>query len=173
MSDSANPYQSPEADTEVIKPLTVQGALTETMVKYLNGASPWMRFIGIVGFIGSGALVLLGILSFGFFPMASSLNLFGEVSFFLGSLAPVMAIYAVNFIGGGVLMFFPAFFTYRFGVKIRKFTQTNSEQELEQAFKNNKSLWKFNGIVTIVGLAIIPVLIVIVIVVAFASMALF
>jgi hypothetical protein len=77
-----------------------------------------------------------------------------------------MIIYALYFLGAGVLMFFPALFTYRFGAKIRNYMETNSAPELESAFKSNKFLWKFNGILTIIALAIIPVVTVISIIVA-------
>ena len=42
---------------------------------------------------------------------------------------------------------------------------------LELAFKNNKSLWKFNGILLIIGLAVIPALVIIAIVAAVAALA--
>jgi hypothetical protein len=38
--------------------------------------------------------------------------------------------------------------------------QSNSDKDLEDAFKNNKSLWKFYGILVIVYLALIPVLLI-------------
>ena len=88
-------------------------------------------------------------------------------------MGPMVIVYSLYFIGAGVLMFFPAFFTYKFGVKIRAFTRTNSEQELELAFKNNKSLWKFNGILTIIGLAIIPLVIILGIIAVVAAFAFF
>ena len=74
MSDVVNPYKSPEASTEVIKPLTVQGTLSETMLKYLSDSSPWLRFIGIVGFIGSGLFVLGGLIAIIVSPILSSLG---------------------------------------------------------------------------------------------------
>jgi hypothetical protein len=66
----------------------------------------------------------------------------------------------------GVLMFFPSHFTYNFGKRIRNYKFSNSNEELELAFKNNKSLWKFYGILYIVILSFIPVTIVISIIVA-------
>ncbi|MDR1279046.1 MAG: hypothetical protein LBK02_09860, partial [Treponema sp.] len=67
------------------------------------------------------------------------------------------------------LCFFPALFTYNFGNKIRAYQQSRAEEELENAFKNNKSLWKFLGILTIISLAFIPVMIIISIVVGIAA----
>jgi hypothetical protein len=60
----------------------------------------------------------------------------------------------------GVVMFFPARFTYFFGAKLRNYELNNSERELEEALKNNKSLWKFYGILCIVYLVLIPVAII-------------
>jgi flagellar biosynthesis protein FlhB len=60
----------------------------------------------------------------------------------------------------GVICFFPARFVYNFGNKIKNFLQNNSEEELESAFKNNKSLWKFTGIVTIIYMAFLPIMLI-------------
>jgi len=173
MSDISNPYRSPEAGAEVIKPLISYGTLTASMVKNLVDASPWLRFMGIMGFIVSGLYALGGIIALIAMPLA--MRVLSEASSFLsvylGGGIGIALIYAVILIGAGALMFFPAFFTYRFGSKLRSFSLNNSEQELELAFKNNKSLWKFNGILMIVGLAVLPVFIIIGIVIAVAAMA--
>jgi len=175
MSDFENPYQSPAAGTEEIKSLTAHGTLTETMVKYLSDASPWLRFIGIMGFITSGMYALGGIITLITIPIAGSLEIFEEasvyISYFSQSFGWVMVFYSLIFIVAGVLTFFPALFTYRFGAMIRRYTRTNSEQELEQAFKNNKFLWKFNGILLIIALAAIPVFFVLIIFIFIAVMA--
>ena len=175
MSDFTNPYQSPEADTKIVRPLVPQGSLTEPMMKYLNEASPWLRFMGIIGFIVSGLLVLGGVISLIIMPFSASLFEAVPDAFFLsaffGSYAPIMAVNALYLIGVGALVFFPALFTYRFGLSIRGYFQTNSEQDLEQAFKNNKSLWKFNGIMTIIGLAAVPVIIIITVIITVAVLA--
>jgi hypothetical protein len=169
MSDMSNPFQSPEAETKIETPLVSQGVLTNTMLKFLSDASPWLRFMGIMGFIGSGFLALIGLLCLILMPFAGGV-FDGFLPGFPISFA-VMAMYGIYLIGAGVLMFFSALFTYRFGAKIRSYVQTNSEAELEQAFKNNRSLWKFYGILTIIGLASIPVMIIIGIIAAVAVMA--
>jgi hypothetical protein len=90
----------------------------------------------------------------------------------VGSFGPMMVVYAFYFIGAGVVMFFPALFTFRFGVKIRSYVSTGLEAELELAFRNNMSLWKFNGILTIIGIAAIPVLTIVSVAIIVAAMAL-
>jgi hypothetical protein len=166
MSDELNPYQSPEA---AIVPLSAQAAppITEAMLLYLKEASPWLRFIGIVGFITSGSTVLWSIASFVMIPLlrqaweqVPGLESFGGI--FSGSMV-------IFFIGGGALVFFPSLFIYRFGDKIRSYLRSGAEKELEIAFRNNKSIWKFCGILCIVYLAFIPLLITVSIIVGVAA----
>lgn len=162
MSDLENPYQSPETSI-VPEPEQNSGlAFTETMLRYLNEASPWLRFVGIVGFIGCGFTILMGIIfaltgAFTASILGSDLGLF-----------PTW-IFTVIYVPIGILLFFPAYFTYSFGKKIRNFNFSNSTEDLEQAFKNNKSLWKFNGILYIISLASVPAFIVIGIIVGVAT----
>jgi hypothetical protein len=166
MSDQINPYQRPEA---AIVPLSAQGGafLTETMLFYLKEASPWLRFMGIMGFIGSGLTVLWGIGAFALIPLITQVWEQVPGFDFLGGI--FSAGMAVFFIAGGALIFLPSLFIYRFGEKIRSYLRNGMETELEQALKNNKSLWKFCGIACIVYLAFIPLLIIGTIIVGVAA----
>jgi len=127
--------------------------MTETMLKHLYEASPWLRFIGIMGYIGSGMTVLSGIISG--FGMALASSFLGDE---LGSFPSW--VFVLVYIPLGVLLFFPAHFTFNFGRKLRNYRFSSSIEDMELAFKNNKSLWKFNGIITIIYLALIPLVIV-------------
>jgi len=163
MSDYENPYKSPETS---IVPENQEGTgivLTEIMLGYLKEASPWLRFIGILGFVGCGIMCLVGIISAIFSSVLSSIA--GE----LGALPA--GLLSLFYIAGGALYFFPARFTYNFGAKIRDYQISSSNDDLELAFKNNKSLWKFNGILAIVCLAFIPFLIIISIIFAAVTAA--
>jgi hypothetical protein len=170
MSDNDNPYQSPEAAVKPETPLVPQAGLTEAMLAHLKGASPWLRFIGIMGFICCGLMVFSGIIFLAFIPAMGALwgtipgmeslpNVFGAV--FGGSMG-------VYFFICAVIGFFPSRFVYTFGSRIRSYLRSGADKDLEEAFKNNKSLWKFAGIVTIISLAFIPVMIIVGIVVAVA-----
>ena len=159
MSDTLNPYQSPETIVIQEESPAVQGALTETMLIYLKGASPWLRFVGILGFIGAGLTVVTGFVFLVLIPLVR--QFWDELPGFETFSGVVFgASFAVFFVGGGVLMVFPSLFIYRFGEKIRAYLRTGAEEELELAFKNNRSLWKFAGIVCIVQLAFIPLTII-------------
>jgi hypothetical protein len=119
------------------------------MVHYLQEASPWLRFLGVLGFIGSGLMALGGFVFIVLVVLLSDLA--GEFGGIIGG-----GFIGILYIVLGLLSFFPAKFGYTFGAKIRLYTQSNSERDLEDAFKNNRSLWKFCGILAIVYLAVIP-----------------
>jgi hypothetical protein len=162
MSDNSNPYQGPQADINEVKPLAFQGVLTDLMVSYLKEASPWLRFVGILTYVGCGVMFVSGIGAFiASFVQALKYEVWVSPSATL--LPGVLAILA------GILLLFPAKFTYNFGSKIRNFLRSNAEQELELAFKNNKSLWKFYGIIAIVYLGLLPAALALGLIAALAS----
>ena len=101
---------------------------------------------GIVGYIGAGFLIISGIVMM--------LTGFGGT---LRNLPVISELVSFSYIPLGVLAFFPARFTYKFGQKIRHYLSSGAERDLEEAFKNNKSLWKFSGILIIVYLSFIPI----------------
>jgi hypothetical protein len=159
MSDLNNPWQSPE--TQVTAGDGAQGVITEGMLRYLKEASPWLRFVGIVSFIGGGLLCLSGI-------GLSIATVTGSGIQALGyRLAELPGWFSgVVYLASGMVMFFPAKFMYSFGSRIRQYVGSGAAADLEQALKNNKSLWKFSGIVCIVYLALIPLVIIGAIIVA-------
>jgi hypothetical protein len=170
MSDTENPYRSPEAGVSPVAPLTSGGFLTDIMLACLKGASPWLRFVGIVGFVGCGLTVLIGIIFLATGPAMGwvwetvpGINFYADV--FGAVFGGVMGGYCLIL---GVLCFFPSFFIYNFGTGIRNYIRSGAGEELETAFRNNKSLWKFIGILTIIGLAFIPLSIIIGVVVGVA-----
>lgn len=149
MSDIENPWQSPENVSVPAPPPGAQVVLTGTMLRYLKEAVPWLRFVGIMGFISSGFTAIAGI-SFTVVGLVTT-----SIADVFGFFPPGLV--GLFYVGLGAVLFFPARFTYSFGSRLRNYQLNNSERELEEAFKNNKSLWKFHGILTIVYLAIIPV----------------
>jgi hypothetical protein len=162
MSDFANPYQSPQ-NASVPETLLSSGPVfTNTMLRYLKEASPWLRFIGILGFIGCGITIISGITAmiFGslYAGLLSALSSLSEELVWFDSIPPIL--FGLVYLIYGVLLFLPALFTYRFGSQIRNYFSGNSNTALELAFKNNKAFWKFKGILAIIGLAFIPLAII-------------
>jgi len=167
--ETENLYASPQAESVPENKLLTQAALTETMLGYLKEASPWLRFIGIVGYICCGFIAATGIIFIVF--MGSLSSIWEDAISELGDLGNVLFSGSVGFtfLISALLCYFPSRFTYNFGAKIRSYLQNGREQELELALKNNKSLWKFLGILLIINLAFVPLLIVVGIIIAVVS----
>jgi hypothetical protein len=140
MSD--NPYESPQAEANAENPLSGR-ILTEKTLFYLRGVSPWLRFVGITGFIFLG-IVVIGLLV----AMAGSNSLASSLG--IGNFSPFLFIVYLPVLAIG---FFHVFFTFRFGKKIQAYLQTGDYMDLEDAFKNNKSLWTLTGVLYIISLA--------------------
>ena len=157
MSETVNPYQGPETAVDPGIIPAGQGSLTEAMLIQLKGASPWLRFVGILGFIGAGFTILMGIVFLALVPLFTR-SIAGLEPFDGIADAVTWVVLAVFTIIMGGLMGLPALFMYRFGEKIRGYLRTGADQELETAFKNNRLLWKFSGIICIVVLAFFPMM---------------
>jgi hypothetical protein len=121
--------------------------LNDNILFHLKSASPWLRFLGIVCYIVCGLLAAGGLIMLIAAPLMDSLDIGGEVGLLAG----------IVYLALAVLIFFPARFMYSFGARLRNYFLSDSEKELELAFKYNKSLWKFYGIILIIVLALIPV----------------
>ncbi|MDR3302511.1 MAG: hypothetical protein LBT01_08330 [Spirochaetaceae bacterium] len=161
MLEEQNPFGSPESPANPVEPESIR--LSGMMLSHLKGASPWIRFMGILGFIGGGAMGLLGIIilvSGGALATVANTEFFGVLSAFGGFI----------YIGIGALYFFPSLFAYRFGVCLKHYCLTYNNSELEKAFKNNYALWKFLGVLTIVCIGLVVSIIPIGIIIGVAGM---
>lgn len=171
MADDINPYQSPQSPVNPAEDNT--GRMTGTMLRHLKGASPWLRFIGVIGFISCGFCALGGIVSF--LSQLFMGDFWREVPE-VAEYADIMGIFLSVFMGFyfiivAVLGFFPALFIYNFGTRIRSYLQSGMDQDLEAALKNNKSFWNFMGVLVIISLSFIPAFIIISIFVGIAMAA--
>jgi hypothetical protein len=150
MSDYSN-ENFPKETTPPANTAVPESVLTEKMVFYLQGAVPWLRFVSIAGFVSLG-ISLISILI-----MAGSDSL-DELGLGSGSSSALVFITLLPFL---VIGFFCLFFTLQFGNKIKMYLLTKNQADLEDAFKNNKSLWTLSGIVLIISLAFLALAIII------------
>ncbi|MDR2468695.1 MAG: hypothetical protein LBD22_07025 [Spirochaetaceae bacterium] len=169
MYDETNPYQSPQTESIPVSGTQSGTFFTESMLDNLRRTAPWARFIGILGFICAG-LIILSSFSFIMILITSTGALFASSGFewaelFRGTVGIIGAIvYSVL----GALYFLPARFLYVFGTKIRNYFLSYNREDLEAAFRNNFFLWKFLGIFVIVILTAIPVFIIASIILVFS-----
>ncbi|MBN2509187.1 MAG: hypothetical protein JXB03_02880 [Spirochaetales bacterium] len=152
MSETTNnPFESPKTNMNAVPDSPATGELTSLMKTYLKEASPWIRFVGIMGYIGCGLIAVIGLLmAVGFSAFGQTFASLGAMSGFMG--AGVGALYIIM----AVIGFFPSHFTFKLGSGIKSYNLTGMNEKLESAFKFNKSFWKFVGIIYIIYLAFLP-----------------
>ena len=116
--------------------------ITDPMLLSLRQTKPWTMLVSIVGFIYVGFMVILGVGSMFMFSMFDKTK-----SFPPGMLGAVYIIMAV-------IYFFPILFLFKFSSSLGRLIDGGGATEMEEALLNQKSFWKFIGILTIVGIAI-------------------
>jgi len=132
--------------------------VTQNAGYYLNSTASWANFFAILSYIGIIFCVLAGIMMMAMGSLieraSESANLPAGFSSLAGVLYFVIAI----------VCYFPASYLLKFAQKTKKALATHDTPQLEEAFLNMKSFWKFCGIVSIIWLALccltVPIIII-------------
>lgn len=120
--------------------------LTPGMLEALIKTKPWVRFLSIVGFVGTGLMgvLALGVLGVGVFQATKETQA-GLVLIGMGLLYLALA----------VLYVFPSLYLARYAKSIGQAVDARSKAHaVEQALRHQKSFWKFAGILTLVGILV-------------------
>ena len=118
----------------------------------------WGKFLAIVGFVLCAFIVLAGIFFGSFFSLFTrDTDTYG--TFNTTGLGAAMAFIYILI---AIVYFFPCFFLFRFATKMKTAINGNSQEELNVSFQNLKSMFKFVGILTIIGLTLFALQIIIV-----------
>lgn len=117
--------------------------LSATDKNYLFTAAKWSKFLGIVGFVFTGFIILgsIGMMAMGSFlfsGMGGSAGIFSG----LGILAGVF------YIGFAVLYFYISLYLYRFGTRMQDGLNSSMPNKITEGFKSLKSFFQLTGIFT-------------------------
>ena len=139
--------------------------LLEAAKEHVISTGKWMKFLAILGCIGAVFMILCGIcvmafsgvMDFGFYPVPGG----SFITIFMGIFYLIMA----------GLYIYPIICLLRASKAAQMAVEMNSNEQMVEFLSNNKSFWKFCGILTIVMLALsVLMLIVAPIAVAFSVM---
>jgi len=131
--------------------------LTEVIKSNLVEAAKWAKFIAIIGFIGTGFMVVVGLFFGTIMGMVSRLE--GTET---AALPPFFgAIIAVVYILLAFLYFFPIKYLYDFSSKVKRAVELTDQDLFSEAIFKLKSHYKYIGILMIVmiGLYIVGIII--------------
>lgn len=130
--------------------------ITAEMMDYLRSAAKWGRFLAIVGFIFSGIMVLAGL---GFSFLISTMGSYGSDSGVgIGPLAALSwgAGMGILYVVLGGIYFLPCWYQLRISNNLLQAIATDNEYNYTEAFRYQKALYRFFGIMMIVVLSIYP-----------------
>ena len=108
---------------------------------YLNETGKWGKFLAIVGFCVIGLIVMIGLFAGTIF---SSMD---EALPFPGFMMGLIYVLI------GLLYFFPVYYLFKFSSQVRTALINKNSQQLDSAFENLKSHYKFIGILMIITLS--------------------
>jgi hypothetical protein len=124
----------------------VQLSISKDSRLHLETSRKWSLFLSIMGFIGSGFMILFGLF---FGVLGGALMQGSPLGLFFSSFL-IMIVY----IACGIFYFFPSLFLYQFSNKMKMALGSNSDLLLTDAFKNLRSFFTFFGVLTIIGIAL-------------------
>lgn len=168
--------------TETIAPVPDpnSGMVLNAQAKYfLHTAGRWATFLGIMGFIGTGIILLCAIFVGALLSLISRFNPAAmampsnpgmpEASSFIGAASGFISFFYVLI---ALFYFFVSYYLYRFGTGIKKSTMFNDADGTTKSFEYLKSHFKLIGITTIVIIALYVLMFIIgIIVIASAASA--
>lgn len=130
-----NPFQPPGAGAQSgLTPSESRGQLTTPRaIEMLKQTRPWVRFLSVLGFMGTFALAVSGFLR-GVGGMAGP----------VGGM-PGLAILGI-YVTLSLLYFFPSLFLWRYADCISRLQVTEAAADLESALEAQRSFWRFVGI---------------------------
>jgi len=121
-------------------------------ISYLGETARWAKFLSIVGFVVCGIMILFA-LFFGSIMSTFSKLGSGSDSFSSAMGAGYSYGLTVVYLIIALLYFFPCLYLFNFSSKMQAALRNNDQINLNAAFGNLKSCFKFVGILTIVVLS--------------------
>ena len=145
-----DPYSTPSANPQVTPSLAGPGTVSAAAVQQLAATKPWVRFISVLTFIGAGFMLIA----------AAGMALVGMVGGIAGSRMPAgqannpftgaMGVgLAVLYAALSIIYIFPGIKLWKYASAIGMLIQTGRNEDLVAALNQQRSFWKFVGILMI------------------------
>ena len=131
--------------------------LNEQSEAMLATIAKWSKFLCILTFVVVGFMFLVGLI---FLLASSALAMVAD----LGGLSAW--VYGLFYMVCGVLYLFPGIYLYQYSVKMKQALAVRDEVALTEAFLQQKKLFVFIGVLSIIGIALLVLILLIVFVAA-------
>lgn len=138
MDTTSTIENQPESQT----PPTPQLTIDNTSKMFLTTTAKWAKFLGICGFIFTVLIVIMALVMGLFMTQIPKMEGMEGMSTIFGG--GFTFIYLLM----GALYFFPSLYVFNYGNKLKLALENTDNTLLNEAFKNQKSLYLFMGILT-------------------------
>jgi uncharacterized membrane protein YbhN (UPF0104 family) len=129
---AAGPPMAPYASSS-------QASVSELALEMLRQTRPWVLFLGILSFVASALMLLVGV----------GVAIMGLVAA-SATKSPAAALLGFVYIPLGLVYIYPGLKLVKYGSAIGRLLETRAGSDLEDALLQQKSMWKFSGISAIV-----------------------
>ena len=139
---SIDPYSSP---TPYVQPpsFSTPAAISQGVLAQLAGTKGWVRFMSVLMFVGAGFMLLVGLIM-----LVAGGSIAANAK--AGALpAGVMTGFAIVYALMSLIYIYPALKLWKYASYIGALLISGSMMDLESALNQQRSFWKFLGIMVI------------------------
>lgn len=131
-----------------------QLVVSEDMRSYLYDIAKWANFLAIVGFVITGLLIVTS------FTIGAAMSTNPELSKLLSTSALSPIGFTLFCLAYAFAVFYPSLLLFKYSSKAKQGVLYGEQASLDEAFGKMKSLFKYWGIITIIGIGLYVMLIV-------------
>ena len=152
---NTDPYATPMTNPYGGESSFPPGLVSAAAVQQLASTKPWVRFISVMTFIGAAFTLLaaLGMFIAGAGLGSSVMTKTSQDNPALGAIGGLVGVGAI-YVFFAFLYLYPAVKLWKYASAIGSLLQTGSEADLVAALNQQRSFWKFVGIMMIISLVI-------------------
>jgi len=124
--------------------LTDELEITGTLRNHLSGTAKWAKFLSVIGLVFCFGMFAFSL--YAAFYVSPIMRI--RYGFSLGPAISALYLFL------SVALFFPSILLYKFSIRLQDAIKENARENIENAFLNLRSLFKFIGIVIMIVLAL-------------------
>ena len=142
-----DPYSTPLANVHS-SGFTGNAEVSQGVIQQLAGTKGWVRFISVLMFIGAGLMLLFAVIMV---VMGSAMASLTKSPMFSGGFGIVLAVIYGIF---AFIYIFPALKLWKYASCIGSLIASGASSDLEMALNEQRSFWKFIGMIFLVLLSL-------------------
>lgn len=147
----SNPYTSPSANLFGSTSGTFAEGVPQEAITQLQGTKPWVRLIGVIMWIAVALMMFGGVAV----TLAGVSGISQVTQGRAGGMDGAMVIgIAVGYMIGALLYIYPTVKIWKYGSCIGRLVNSRSPEDLVAALNQQRSFWKFIGILVLITIVI-------------------